>query len=119
MASHDEFVLKIWVTKRALQKASKVPILAVFVILAIFVITLAKRVEYYFFDFSTLRTQKSESLIFIFNMFPLFKIKFQPPQRQFFPQNPFILRIIYFNFTYFSKKLFINEIKLIQYGWNS
>ena len=57
---YDEFVVKIWVTKRGLQKASKVPILAVFVILAMFVITLAKRVEYSFFRFFDLKDPKIE-----------------------------------------------------------
>ena len=36
VASYDKFVVKILVTKRGLQKASKVPILAVFGILAVY-----------------------------------------------------------------------------------
>ena len=76
VASYDKFVVKIWVTKRGLQKASKVPILDVFVILAVFLSHSRSEWSIHFFDFSTLRTQKSESLIFRFNMFPLFKIKF-------------------------------------------
>ena len=42
-------------------------------------ITLAKRVE-------CTVSQKSSSLIFRFNMFPLFKIKFQLPQRVYCPR---------------------------------